>query len=137
MSSGQPFTVNSIFDVNLDGNLTDRLNTTNGLVNTGNRQQPLLLTVPPVTLLAPVGSDGAVTRNTFRAGGVVELDIAGVKRVAISGGQVLHFRVEIFNLLNRANFAIPVRYLEAPAFGQATSTITPGRRVQFSLKFLF
>jgi hypothetical protein len=34
-STGQPFTVNSIFDVNLDGNLTDRLNTTNGLVVTG------------------------------------------------------------------------------------------------------
>ena len=137
MSTGQPFTVNSIFDVNLDGNLTDRLNTTNGLVTTGNRQQPLLLTVNPATLLAPVGSDGAITRNTFRAGGIVELDLAASKRLQISGAHSLLFRIELFNFLNRANFGVPVRYLEAPAFGQATKTITPGRRLQFSLKYSF
>ena len=33
--TGQPFTVNSIFDVNLDGNLTDRLDNTSGIVTTG------------------------------------------------------------------------------------------------------
>jgi hypothetical protein len=35
--SAQPFTVNSTIDVNLDGNPTDRLNTTQGLTVTGNR----------------------------------------------------------------------------------------------------
>ncbi len=44
LRSGQPFTVNSIFDVNLDGNLSDRLDNTNGLVVTGDRRQPLRLT---------------------------------------------------------------------------------------------
>jgi len=137
MGTGQPFTVNSIFDVNLDGNLTDRLNTTNGLVFTGSRQQPLVLTVDPATLLAPVGTDGAITRNTFRAGGLVELDLAASKRVHLKGAHTLLFRCEIFNLTNRANFGVPVRYLEAPAFGRATRTITPGRRVQVSLKYEF
>jgi len=137
MGTGQPFTVNSIFDVNLDGNLTDRLNTTNGLVLTGSRQQPLVLTVDPATLLAPVGTDGAITRNTFRAGGLVELDLAASKLVHLKGAQTLLFRCEIFNLTNRANFGVPVRYLEAPAFGRATRTITPGRRVQVSLKYEF
>jgi hypothetical protein len=137
MGTGQPFTVNSIFDVNLDGNLTDRLNSESGLVRTGNSQQPLQLTVDPATLLAPVGSDGAITRNTFRAGGVVELDLAASKRVEISGAHALVVRLELFNFFNRANFGVPVRYLEAPAFGQATKTITPGRRLQFSLKYSF
>ena len=137
IGTGQPFTVNSIFDVNLDGNLTDRLNSESGLVRTGNPQQPLQLTVDPATLLAPVGSDGAITRNTFRAGGVVELDLAASKRVQISGAHPLLVRLELFNFLNRANFGVPVRYLEAPAFGQATKTITPGRRLQFSLKYSF
>ncbi len=41
--SGQPFTVNSVIDINLDGNLTDRLNTLAGLEITGNRAQPLRL----------------------------------------------------------------------------------------------
>jgi hypothetical protein len=45
--------------------------------------------------------------------------------------------VEIFNFINRANFGVPVRLLEAPGFGAATDTLTPGRRVQFTLKFMF
>ena len=40
VDAGQPFTVNSIFDVNQDGNLTDRLDSTTGLQVTGNRAQP-------------------------------------------------------------------------------------------------
>src|SRR5262249_40976464 len=70
--SGQPFTVNSTIDVNLDGNLTDRLNTTQGLVVTGDRQQPLALTTTnTLSLLAPFGQDGAIGRDTFRSGSVV------------------------------------------------------------------
>ncbi|PYS92431.1 MAG: hypothetical protein DMF64_09110 [Acidobacteria bacterium] len=135
--TGQPFTVNSIFDVNLDGNLTDRLNTTNGIVVTGNRRQPLRLAVDPLTLLAPIGRDGNVGRNTFRAGNVLELDMTVLKRFAISDRQSLTLRMDIFNFINRANYGIPVRYLEAPGFGQATNTVTPGRRVQLALKYSF
>jgi len=137
LRTGQPFTVNSIFDVNLDGNLTDRLNTTEGLVVTGDRRQPLVLTANPATLLAPVGSDGAIARNSFRAGNVIEVDLAINKRFQFTSRQAIQFRTEIFNIFNRANFGVPVRYLEAPSFGQATSTLTAGRRVQFSLKYLF
>jgi hypothetical protein len=97
----------------------------------------LILTADPATLLAPIGADGGIARNTFRAGGVVQLDLAASRRVHLSGAHTLLFRCEIFNLTNRANFGVPVRYLEAPAFGRATRTITPGRRVQFSLKYEF
>ena len=45
--------------------------------------------------------------------------------------------VLMVNALNRANFGVPVRYLEAPGFGRAVSTVTPGRRVQFALKYVF
>ena len=137
MSSGQPFTVNSVFDVNLDGNLTDRLDNTNGLVETGDAQQPLILVGPTAQMLAPVGSDGRIGRNTFRAGGTVIFDVAASKRFSFTSSQSFSFRVEVFNFLNRANFGVPVRYLEAPAFGSSTNTTTPGRRVQLSLKYLF
>ncbi|HEX8179650.1 MAG TPA: TonB-dependent receptor [Pyrinomonadaceae bacterium] len=135
--TGQPFTVNSIFDVNLDGNLTDRLNTTQGLVQTTDRRRPLRLTVDPLTLLAPVGQDGSVGRNTFRAGNVLELDMTVLKRFAFSESRGLTLRADIFNFINRANFGVPVRYLEAPSFGQAINTVTPGRRVQLALKYTF
>ena len=136
--TGQPFTVNSIFDVNLDGNLTDRLNTTDGIVVTGDRRQPLRLTTTNLAALrAPVGQDGQVGRNSFRAGNYLDMNLAFIKTFHFSDAKALVFRTEVFNFINRANFGIPVRYLEAPGFGQATSTITPGRRVQFQLKYSF
>jgi hypothetical protein len=136
--TGQPFTVNSIYDVNLDGNLTDRLNNTNGIAVTGNPQQPLILTTTNTfSMLAPVGQDGQIGRNTFRAGNLLDLNLAVIKNFDITPTQKLILRMEIFNFINRANFGIPVRLLEAPGFGQATNTVTPARRIQFALKYSF
>jgi hypothetical protein len=135
--TGQPFTVNSLIDVNLDGNLTDRLDNTNGLVVTDDGRQPLRLgTDNPFALLAPFGEDGRVERNSFRAGKVLELDLSVIKRWNF-GEQNLQFRTDIFNFINRANFGVPIRFLEAPGFGRATNTVTPGRRVQIALKYEF
>ncbi|HJR05875.1 MAG TPA: carboxypeptidase-like regulatory domain-containing protein [Pyrinomonadaceae bacterium] len=136
--SGQPFTVNSIYDVNLDGNLTDRPDTTAGIIATGDRRQPLrLATDNPNALLAPIGQDGRVGRNTFRAGNVLELDMAVVKNLRFGESQNVTLRMDIFNFINRANYGVPVRFLEAPGFGRATNTVTPGRRIQFALKYSF
>lgn len=136
--SGQPFTVNSIFDVNLDGNLTDRLDNTNGLEITGDRRQPLrLTTADPTTMLAPIGQDGRVPRNTFRAGNVIDVNLSISKHFNFPGGQTFLLRADIFNFINRANFGVPVRWLGAIDFGQATDTITPARRIQLEIKFSF
>jgi hypothetical protein len=138
LSTGQPFTVNSIFDVNLDGNLTDRLDNLNGLVITGDRQQPLrLTTTDPTTLLASIGQDGRIGRNTFRAGNVIELDLSISKEFLSSARHRLILRADIFNFMNRANFGVPVRWLGAASFGQATETVTPGRRLQLAIKYSF
>ena len=135
--TGQPFTVNSIFDINLDGNLTDRLNNTNNLVVTGDRAQPLRLTGDPSTLVAPIGQDGRIGRNSFRSGSILELDLSAVKTFSVTARQKLVLRADVFNFINRSNFGIPVRLLEAPGFGRATSTVTPGRRFQVGLKYSF
>ncbi len=137
LQSGQPFTVNSIFDVNLDGNLTDRLNSTTGINETGDRRQPLQLTADPTTLLAPVGADGSVGRNSFRAGNLVNLDLAVIKNFSFSEQRKFVLRMDIFNFTNRANFGIPIRFLESPGFGQAVNTTTPPRRIQLAAKFVF
>ena len=138
-NTGQPFTVNSIFDVNADGNLTDRLNSTTSITVTGDGRQPLSLAnnANLAALLAANGQDGLVPRNSFRAGSLLDLDVSFVKRFVIREGQTLQFRTDIFNFINRANFGIPVRFLEAPGFGRATDTVTPGRRIQFALKYSF
>lgn len=141
VQSGQPFTVNSVYDVNLDGNLTDRLNSTSGLQISNDGRQPITVqTTNPAGLtglLAATGSDGQLGRNTFRAGGLFEFDLAVSKAFSFSGSRRIVVRTEFFNLFNRANYGIPVRLLEAPGFGKAVNTVTPALRVQFSLKFEF
>lgn len=87
-------------------------------------------------MLAPFGQDGQVGRNTFRAGSVLDLNLAVIKTLYLRKNP-LSFRAEFFNFINRANFGIPVRILEAPGFGDAINTITPGRRIEFVLKYSF
>jgi hypothetical protein len=130
--------VNSLFDINVDGNLTDRLNTTDGLVITGDRRRPLILTRSDTwNMTAPYFTDGAIARNTFRSGNLLNLDLGLIKKFSISENQSITFRGEVFNFINRANYGVPIRWLEAPGFGQATNTVTPARRIQFALKYTF
>ena len=56
----------------------------------------------------------------------------------------MEFRAGIFNLFNRANFALPTPQLFDPATfgyradaGRITSTRTSSRQVQFALRFVF
>jgi hypothetical protein len=140
--TGQPFTVNSAFDINRDGNLTDRLDNTAGLLQgsvAGDRSVQLSLApgMNPLTLLAAAGRDGAVGRNTFRAPSQFSFDLAITKFYNFNDRVRFHARTEIFNLFNRTNFGIPVRILESPAFGKSTYTTTPPRTIQFVFKLLF
>jgi hypothetical protein len=154
--TGQPFTSTSAIDVNQDGSLTDRLSTTSGLVPGTDRRTAFVLTAPSYQLLSQgepafaaqqcldLGTtqnrcDGAVGRNTFRAPSVGSLDMALVRQFHLGGteARVLQARVECFNLLNRAEFGIPVRILETPSFGSAVNTIAPNRMVQLSVRLTF
>jgi hypothetical protein len=58
-------------------------------------------------------------------------------------GTNLQFRAEFFNLLNRANFGLPVRNVfntngtvRADA-GRITSTVTTARQIQLGVRFVF
>jgi hypothetical protein len=140
--TGQPFTVNTSYDVNQDGNLTDRLNTLNGLTFVDSRRERLRLTTNAVNLLAPIdsngqGSNGRIGRNTFRASGIAKTDFTVVKNIQLTSGQIIVFRAEAFNIFNRTHFALPVRVLEAPSFGQSVDTLVNPRQIQFVLKYVF
>ena len=137
IQTGQPFTVNTSYDVNLDGNLTDRIDTLTGL--TVERDGPSLLQLAgsPLTLLAGLGTNGRVARNAFRAPGVYRTDVSLSRNIRLRGDHYLTFRVEAFNLFNRTHFAIPVRVLEAPSFGRSVNTLVNPRQIQFALKYAF
>jgi hypothetical protein len=140
--TGQPFTVNSAFDINRDGNMTDRLNTTTGLIRNpfpNDRRIQLALSrgTTPQSLLAANGLDGAVGRNTFRAPKSATVDISIVKKFTLGEGGRFSVRADIFNLFNRVNYGIPVRTLEFPGFGNSINTTTPARRILFSARYSF
>ena len=139
VQSGQPFTVNSTFDVNGDGNLTDRLNTSSGIVRGSGGVSVLQLTAEKSdgSLLAPNGQAGAVGRNTFRAPGMANLDLALSRTIELGETRQITVRGEAFNVLNTPQFGIPQRLLEAPAFGQEVRTLAPARLLQVALKFSF
>jgi hypothetical protein len=136
---GQPFTLAVPFDANFDGNSTDRPSTTNGLTFfDGHGAQRVAVTQGSQTSnFFVVGQDGFVGRNTVRGDNYVNVDLALNKNFAFSESKRLLFRAEVFNVLNRANFALPIRTIGAPGFGRAVDTINPARLIQFSLKYGF
>ncbi len=149
--TGQPFTVNTSLDQNRDGNLTDRLDSLNGLtVKSGNQYS---IRLDPTARLAPTISsrnqclrdglaacpreNGSVGRNTFRAGGIAAVDIALWRNFVIREKTTLVLRAEAFNMLNRTHFGIPVRILESPGFGRAFDTQINPRSIRLMVKLSF
>ena len=49
----------------------------------------------------------------------------------------IELRAEVFNLFNTTNYGTPNRFVNTPQFGTVTTTSTPGRQVQFSMRLRF
>jgi hypothetical protein len=139
MNTGQPYTLNLPVDANLDGNLTDRPSTTNGLTFL-TAHGPQRVAVAPgkqLTDFFTFGNNGAVGRNTARGDNFIDLDLSVSRSFRFGETKSLLFRAEFFNLLNRANFGLPVRVIGAPGFGSAVDTVVPGRTVVLVMKSSF
>ena len=151
--TGQPFTLNLPFDANLDGNLSDRPATTDGLTFLGGHG-PRRVALSPgrvptdfttsFELLLPnlldtffVFHPTSIGRNTARGDDFISLDLALTKRLVVMEGQTLLLRAEVFNALNRAHFGLPVRVVGAPGFGSSVETASPARLIQLGLKYQF
>jgi hypothetical protein len=94
-------------------------------------------------VLPPRGEYGNVGRNTLRGPDLKLVDLSLFKNTMV-GKQNIQFRLEIFNLFNRANFATPNSAAlfnpdgtRIPAATQITRTATTSRQVQLGLKFVF
>ena len=104
---------------------------------------------PNAFALQPAGTFGDTGRGDFIGPNLRTLDVALTKRSAfrqIGSDARVEFRVEAFNLLNRANFGPPALVAfagtannEAPlsTFGRITTTITSARQIQLGVKVLF
>jgi hypothetical protein len=94
-------------------------------------------------VLPAAGTFGDVGRNTLRGPNLRVVDFSTFKNQQV-GPTMLQFRIEIFNLFNRANFAPPTNLTlfnpdgsRIPGAGRITRLTTPARQVQFGLKVLF
>jgi hypothetical protein len=116
--TGQPYSVLVPFDANGDGNLTDRIE-------------------PNGTLAGEAG------RNLFRAPGIANIDMSINKNFRFSERQSLEFRTEVFNVINRSNFGVPINQLFFGGLGGDPTeqvfvdTRVPLRTLQFALKYKF
>jgi hypothetical protein len=98
---------------------------------------------PKAFALPPAGTFGNVRRNSLRGPNLRVVDFSVFKNQAIARS-VLQLRIEVFNLLDRANFNPPSNPsvfnadgTYVPGSGRITSLATPARQVQFGIKYLF
>jgi hypothetical protein len=104
---------------------------------------------PSAFVLQPRGFLGDAGRNMLRGPGFVSFDLSAVKHhpwhLAGKSGAI-EFRIEAFNVFNRANFSIPNRVVfagardgEAPlsTAGHITSTVNDARQMQLGVKIKF
>jgi hypothetical protein len=69
------------------------------------------------------GQQGTLGRNALPGFGMAQVDFAVRREFRLTERRRVQFRLEAFNLLNHANFADPVKYLNSPVFGQSTSML--------------
>ena len=80
---------------------------------------------------------GNAPRNNVRGPAVWQIDMALSKNVTMPWrASQMEFRLEVFNLMNRANFRAPNGNRSAAGFGTITSTYDP-RQVQLGVKVRF
>jgi len=101
---------------------------------------------PAAFVLAPAGQLGTLGRGTFIGPDLRTFDLSLMKNFELSGWSEqarLQFRVESFNLLNRANFGVPnVLAISTTTgalstFGGVRNTITTARQIQLALRLQF
>ena len=102
-------------------------------------QQSITQWFNPSCVVAPTALDqpfGNAPRNNVRGPSFRVFDLAAIKSVALPNGARFEFRVETFNLFNRANYGAPVGNRSASNFGQI-STAYDSRQVQLGFKVLW
>jgi len=137
--SGSPFTVITGTD----------------LSNTGTRNRPFVVGNPNLANPTPnewfnvlayrnsvpvpgVPAFGYTPRNDLTGGGVQNIDFSLSRNIRATERINVQFRAETFNILNHANFGLPLHDASSPGtFGVVTQTSTDSRKIQFGLKVVF
>ena len=80
---------------------------------------------------------GNVPRNSVRADGIANIDLAVMKNTRVAGGQTVQVRVEMFNATNTRNFGIPDGRINSANFLNQWATDGGSRRIWLALRYTF
>jgi hypothetical protein len=101
---------------------------------------------PAAFALQPAGTFGNTGRGDFTGPNLRTLDLALTRSAALAGGARIELRLELFNVLNRANFGVPELRAFAGArdgepvlatFGRISNTVTSARQGQLGVRVTF
>jgi hypothetical protein len=116
-------------DSSLTGSFFIRPNYAPGVFRTKDGQIHLNRTGPldpftglPAAIVPATGQFGNLGRNTFTGQRYQNIDLSVMKSTRLGEKLSLQTRVEIFNVLNTTNLALPERRVNDPLFGLSTRT---------------
>jgi hypothetical protein len=104
---------------------------------------------PAAFVLQPAGTFGNTGRGDFPGPNLRTLDLSLAKQARwgfLGDGGRIDFRIEAFNILNRANFGVPeLRAFAGQAdnepvvatFGRISNTVTSSRQIQVGIRAIF
>jgi hypothetical protein len=145
MKSGTPFTAFVGSDApgfgNVDGESGDRVDILDPSIlgmTVGNPDtSTTILRRDAFRFMSPTALRGNIGRNTFRKGGIANVNAALAGTWIFSAEKSLMFRAESVNLFNTPQFADPERNFVSKTFGKISNTLNVGRAFQFTLRFSF
>jgi hypothetical protein len=140
MKNGTPFSVTTPDGPgfgNVDGNGGDRPNLFAPSIlsrTIGNPDTSVaMLPASAFSFIAPTDEKGNLGANTFRRGGIKNVNASVSKMWSISSDRRMTFRAECINLANTPQFAEPGSILGTPEFGFITNTLNDGRAFRFGI----
>ncbi len=145
LKNGTPFLVQSGSDApgygNVDGALGDRPNILDPSILGRTIGHPdtsaSLMPRSAFAYIKPGELAGNLGRNTFRKGGIYNVNAALARRFSAPHDTAVQFRAESVNLFNTAQFAAPGANLTDQDFGMITNTLNDGRTFRFQLSLEF
>ncbi|HEY2940888.1 MAG TPA: TonB-dependent receptor, partial [Vicinamibacteria bacterium] len=136
--SGEPFTVTSGRDNNLDGNNNDRANLVGDPQLPDRPRSEAIQQWFNTAAFVPnaIGQDGNSGRNILDGPGYKNVDIALFRDFTLKNSLRLQFRAEATNAFNLVNLSNPNSNLNSSAVG-TIRTSDPMRQVQLGLRLWF
>jgi hypothetical protein len=136
LQSGVPVAVTQTNSLGYAGFTTQRPNLVGDPTLPDDERTPAHWFNPAAFATANQFTIGSAPRNPVRGPSYRDVDLAVMRRVGFGGERAIELRLEVFNLLNTANFGAPAAQLGPASFGTITTALDP-RVVQLAAKVWF